>query len=551
MLPLGMRPLMSPDETRYAEIPREMRASGDWVVPRLVGLLYSEKPAGGYWIEAVTTGLLGDTPFAARLPSVLATLLVALLLLDLTRTGVRGDLAAALYLATGEVFVLGTFNVLDALFTAFLSAALIALYRAEVAAQPRRRTAWLAGVGVAAAAAFLVKGFLAFAVIGGAGLAFLLWRGGLRAFLPRIWLPALACLVVALPWSLGIAVREPRFWPRFFWVEHVARFFSGSGYHEGPWWLPTAFLLAGGLPVTALLPAAVLGLRRRGLGAPAVRFALCWLLVPLALVSASKGKLGTYVLPCFPPLALLVALALDGPDAPLRPARWGAWVLAGAAALGALGVALAQIPAVRDAFHPGAPALYGAGETWRLIGFVAGIAASAAAFAWAARGRHPARVGLRLAAAAAPIFLVASACLPQRVTEGHSPAPLLEEHRAELAEAAVLVSTSYDAPALALYARRSDILITGNPGELAWGLSFPAGLGRLVTPQDLMRRLATLPADASMVVLVGRGRFDEDLRPVLGAPARLARQRDFVLAQWMGRSRGSMPQQQANPLDRR
>jgi 4-amino-4-deoxy-L-arabinose transferase len=346
-------------------------------------------------------------------------------------------------------------------------------------------------------------------------------------------------------------VREPSFWPRFFWIEHVARFFSGAGYHEGPWWLPTAFLLAGGLPVTALLPAALLGLRRRGLGAPAVRFALCWLLVPLALVSASKGKLGTYVLPCFPPLALLIALGLEGKEAPLRPARWGARVLAGAVGLGALGLALAQLQPVRDLFHPGAPALFGAAENDRLAAFVAGLALSAVGFAWAARGRLPARIALRLAAAAAPIFLVAATCLPQRVTEGHSPAPLLERNQARLAEAGALVSTSYDAPALALYARRSDILITGSPGELRWGLSFPAGLGRLVTPQDLVRRLATLPADTSMIVLSGRGRFEEDLRPALGPPARVDRQLDFVLAEWRGRAPGSVSQEQPHPLDGR
>ena len=82
VLPLGSRPMVVPDESRYSEIPREMVASGDWVVPRLNGLRYFEKPVLGYWLVAASIKLFGENAFATRLPSALAAGLSALLVLS-------------------------------------------------------------------------------------------------------------------------------------------------------------------------------------------------------------------------------------------------------------------------------------------------------------------------------------------------------------------------------------------------------------------------------------------------------------------------------------
>src|SRR5512144_382952 len=64
---LEYRKLIRPDEGRYAEIPREMVASGDWTTPRLNGLKYFEKPALQYWATATAYSLFGQHHWTARL----------------------------------------------------------------------------------------------------------------------------------------------------------------------------------------------------------------------------------------------------------------------------------------------------------------------------------------------------------------------------------------------------------------------------------------------------------------------------------------------------
>ena len=69
---LDVRKLQHPDEGRYAEIAREMVASGDWVTPRLNGLRYFEKPPLQYWLTAASFEAFDVDEWTARLPGALA-----------------------------------------------------------------------------------------------------------------------------------------------------------------------------------------------------------------------------------------------------------------------------------------------------------------------------------------------------------------------------------------------------------------------------------------------------------------------------------------------
>ena len=85
LIGLGFRGLFNPDEGRYAEIPREMLASGDWVIPRLNGLVYIEKPPLQYWATAISEAVFGQNDWAARLYTGLCALLTVYVIWALIR----------------------------------------------------------------------------------------------------------------------------------------------------------------------------------------------------------------------------------------------------------------------------------------------------------------------------------------------------------------------------------------------------------------------------------------------------------------------------------
>ena len=88
-VPLNSPHLFDPDEGRYAEIPREMVASGDWVTPRLDGIKYFEKPALQYWATAVAFEVFGQHAWTVRLWPALSGFLGLLLTFALGAPAVR------------------------------------------------------------------------------------------------------------------------------------------------------------------------------------------------------------------------------------------------------------------------------------------------------------------------------------------------------------------------------------------------------------------------------------------------------------------------------
>lgn len=305
---IGLRPLMLPDEGRYAGVAFAM-LGGDWLTPHLHGLPYFHKPPLMYWIDAAAMQVLGAHAFAARLaPALGAWVMGAALWFDLRRrSGVRAATIALAALATTPLFFGGAqFANHDMLVAGLLTVAIVCGARAIEADAAWRR--WSVAAWTAAALAVLAKGLIGVVLPALVLVPWLLAQGRWRA-LPRLLHPLalLAFAAVATPWFAAMALRHPGFLDYFFLEQHVRRYAQAGFNNVQPFWffLPVLLLLA--LPWTLWLPGL---LRRRRLppGTPLALYAW-WVAAVVLFFSLPASKLVGYVLPALAPLAGLLGLA--------------------------------------------------------------------------------------------------------------------------------------------------------------------------------------------------------------------------------------------------
>ena len=490
LVPLDVRPLSIPDETRYAEIPYEMLIGDDWVTPRLNGLRYFEKPPLGYWLSAISISLLGQSNFAVRLATTLAAgctvWLLYLFSLRFFANRQTANLAAFVYLTFMAVYLLGTHATLDTLFSLFLTAGIMSYAAATLEQHSSRARFYWLGCGVSLGCAFLTKGFLAFAVPVIVLVPWLIWQGQWRALLVKGWAVVFIAVVVVLPWALLVHFHEADFWHYFFWVEHIKRFTADNAQHKEPFYYFMLWFPIMAFPWTFLLPAAFVGhVKSLNPGNKVInRLLWLWMLVPFLFFSSSSGKLGTYILPCFAPLAILVANGLyryfqDGSRQ--RLFNW-------AVILNLLVIAGLLFLLTYLQLSDNANAVYGDDEAlkfWILqasivIGLLAGII-SLRQTNW--RIRLASMVLFLL-----PILMLATVSLPTRIMERKMPGAFLLEIAPLIDENTMIASDGNMFRAVNWYLGRRDLyMLSGS--EVTYGLGYPDASHRLLDPESMRLKI--------------------------------------------------------------
>jgi 4-amino-4-deoxy-L-arabinose transferase-like glycosyltransferase len=325
---LGRPALWEPDEGRYGEIAREMALTRDYVTPRDDFELYFEKPPLVYWAEAAAIDVFGVNEFAVRFPAALFSVgqvVVTAALAEVMFNATAGFLAAVVLALMPLFYGFAKFATLDPALALFLTAALAAFYLAARDGPFSRASArnWMMLSAAMLALGTLAKGPVALMLAGAIVVVWLAMEGRLREIAQ---MPLVSCFVIyaviVLPWFVLMEARNPGFLTFFFIHEHLQRYVSSTEHGWGLWFF-IPIVIGGAWPWIFFVPLGWSAMRVEDVSQSdrrsAANFLAIWFVVVFVFFSIPRSKLGSYILPALPPLAIIVGYGLARVSA-LEPA---------------------------------------------------------------------------------------------------------------------------------------------------------------------------------------------------------------------------------------
>jgi 4-amino-4-deoxy-L-arabinose transferase-like glycosyltransferase len=456
---LGRLPLIDPDEGRYIEIPREMLERGDFVTPMLNYVKYFEKPPLHYWLNALSLTVFGENEFAARFAGTLCGLLTVLVTYYLGRTlfGRRPGLFAATILGTAVGFLIQSrINFTDMTLTFWMTASFAFFMMAERdGAGNKARDYYLFYVSMALAV--LAKGLIGIVLPGAVIFCYLLATRRWRILKEmRLVTGGALFLAICAPWFVLVSLRNPEFAHFFFIHEHFQRFLTTVHHRYKPIWFFLPVLLGTMLPWSLFIPAALKKGWQERKGSAESLFLILWAGVIFAFFSKSDSKLIPYILPVFPPLALLMGkwFAETGNRAQVK---WQAL---------ATGLLLALVGAAAIAY----PRLAAKSEVSALDGAIVGglFICQGIVTMLAGRKGEPARLLVALAATACVFAIVAPPVIYGRVALDTSSKDLARAINEKAGKDARIACFGNYEQGIAFYTHRR-VILAGDPDELEFG----------------------------------------------------------------------------------
>jgi 4-amino-4-deoxy-L-arabinose transferase-like glycosyltransferase len=453
---LGSVPLLDADEGRNAEVAREMAATNDYVMPRLDGLPYLDKPIVYFAAEAAVMEVLGPTELAARLPAYLFTLATALVVFWFARRiGADPYVAAIVFLSMPLTIAFARTVIFDSALTFFVTVALVAFY---VAIETREKK-WSILAWAAIGLAMITKGPVTFVLVLFVAIPFAWRRKAVRVLFPILGIVVFAAVIT--PWLWGVTQVVPEFLNYVLVTETAQRMATKALKRTGPPWYFLPYILGGALPWSIVALFSWKELKRRD---DPQLYLLLWFLIPFVFFSISQSKRPQYVLPLMVPIALLVARMWD-----VARTRAAAIVLTG------LGVVFAIAPFVlhRTKLKPEVAAV--ADDTAIVLAIAFLVGGLVALFA---KRRDLILVGLTIPLI---VFPAASTPLLRGIAERRSAKAFVDTLRPQLTPQTQIIGIEAYTGSMQFYLQRPITVVTEDASEL--------------TSNYLIRRYAKFTAD--------------------------------------------------------
>lgn len=311
-------PLLDRDEPRFAHATVEMIERGSWAIPYFNGEYRFDKPPLTYWWMRMNYALLGVNEFSARLHSITASFLTALVVAGmarrLARSAATGLLAGLFWLTSVQTIVHGRQCVADMPMILFVVLAcralmeLLAIDLSEESAKPSSRWFWCLWLSLGAG--FLAKGPIAWLV---PALTLALWRWVLwRRPLPwgrlRCFPGTIIVLLMVAAWGIPALIEtKGAFWQVGI-GEHVLK--RGTDVFNGRKFIPGFYLVTTWMSLFPWAGFAVPVWRNlRSNWTAQTTFFAAWFIAPQIIFFFYATQLPHYVMPGYPGYLILLALA--------------------------------------------------------------------------------------------------------------------------------------------------------------------------------------------------------------------------------------------------
>ncbi|BAC24308.1 b2257 [Wigglesworthia glossinidia endosymbiont of Glossina brevipalpis] len=316
LIPLNYRDLWQPDETRYAEISREMLQNKNWSIPYLLDIRYFEKPIFGYWINSISQFFFGHNNFSVRFGSFLFTLFSANLIYLFSKKIWKNKIlslnSVIIFLSILLVYIIGTYSVLDSIISFWINLSMISFWLASTSKVKKYKIKNYIILGISIGIGFITKGFISLLI---PFISIFIWlfltKININKTIIHCFFSLLISILIIFPWIYKISYLEKDFIRYFIFIEHIQRFIGENAQHKSPFWYYFPIFIIGCLPWSGFL-FSTLNLAWNTRKNKKIEFyLLLWIIVQFCFFSISKGKLPTYILPCFFPLSILIAKNIE------------------------------------------------------------------------------------------------------------------------------------------------------------------------------------------------------------------------------------------------